>query len=589
MIKPLSFASLSLFLGTASAWADPPIRNGVVVLNATQFLQEIPAGNTFGAAGGGGRGRGGPAAAPASAPGLPSGFSFESFSINLRSEQPFSAKATLPDAGPWYLYVRSRGTATSSFKVALNGTALPDTFGDSSSFKVSGPLNLQGAVKVTLTDIRPGSSFDVMLLAKSKDLKETDLLPLQYPEDIVLLKEYNVTRPDGIKFGDLNGDGKMDLVVLTPSYSCYAYDNSGAELWHWDAPEAGTVQRSEFEAPGNVWDFDNDGKAEVLHWRNIDGKEYIVMSDGATGTVKFKAEWPNNLPAQHVYNNFRTAIAKTHPGHPDTLLVYTDSGGTVSLTAFGPRLNQLWQYSQPRLKDYDGHYIYPVDITGDGIDEIYISHVMFNARGEQLWNNFAQFPDNHDHVDSARIADLNGDGKFEIIAGQSDVGALMYDAATGKIIWQRFANHTQKVEGGFYRTDVPGPQVVMSSRYYVPSLSAHLRWFDMAGKPISIWPNIQVPSNPNFVKGDFKGDGKVQLFWYRFRIDSDGTGAMAFPDEVFHMFDFMGTGNEQVITMGRGGPLGGVVRVYGYKGAKQGPAKRDAVYMAHSVSNHTHY
>ena len=46
-------------------------------------------------------------------------------------------------------------------------------------------------------------------------------------------------------------------------------------------------------------------------------------------------------------------------------------------------------------------------------------------------------------------------------------------------------------------------------------------------------------SNPNFAKGDFKGDGKPQLFWYRFRIDPDGTGTMAFPDEVFHMFDLV--------------------------------------------------
>ena len=63
---------------------------------------------------------------------------------------------------------------------------------------------------------------------------------------------------------------------------------------------------------------------------------------------------------------------------------------------------------------------------------------------------------------------------------------------------------------------------------------------------------------------------------------------MAFPEETFHMFDFMGTGTDQPITLGRGG-AGSVVRVYGYKDAPTRDAKRDPVYMAHSVSNHTHY
>jgi hypothetical protein len=50
------------------------------------------------------------------------------------------------------------------------------------------------------------------------------------------------------------------------------------------------------------------------------------------------------------------------------------------------------------------------------------------------------------------------------------------------------------------------------------------------------------------------------------------------------MFDFMKTGNDQVITL-----RGGTVRVYGFKGAAEHPPKTDPVYLAHSVSNHTHY
>ena len=310
------------------------------------------------------------------------------------------------------------------------------------------------------------------------------------------------------------------------------------------------------------------------------------MCDGATGEIKHQIPWPTQ-PLPHVYNNFRTAVAKLHPGYPDSLIVYTDSGGTVSVNAYDPTLKQLWSYSHARLKDYHGHYIYPVDIDGDGIDEVYVSHVMLDASGHERWNNYALFPDNHDHVDSARFTDLNGDGKLELVAGQSDVGTVIYDAATGKLLWQRFANHNQKIEAGPYRADIAGPVVVASSRFYTGGLGALLRWYDPKGNRIDTWPHNPVPGNPNFVKGDLRGDGKNVLFWQRFRIEPDGTGTLAFPDEVFHMFDFMGTGSDQVVTVGRNG----MVRIYGARDAKPNPTaeKRDPVYRAHAISNHTHY
>jgi hypothetical protein len=613
-MKMMLAAMLAIGLSPAAALAVAPVRNGVVVVDAAQFLATLPDGDTAtngpgggGGGRGGGRGRGrGRGAAAASAPAAvapapapatmmaPPPFTFENFSINLRIDTPVNAKAEIPQAGTYHLFVRSRASAEgASFKVAIGDQVSSESFGNTAGqagvLKPGGTFNLPaGPIKVTLTDIQPGSAVEGVFLTIRQTLTDDDLQDLQYPDDIVLLKEYRLpVQIDGVKFGDLNGDGKTDLVVLTPNYSTYAFDNSGKELWHWDAPQAGTVQRSEFEAPGNVWDFDNDGKAEVIAWRQIEDKEYIVMYDGMTGEIKHKTDWPTQ-PLPHVYNNFRTAIAKLHPGYPDSLVVYSDSGGSVTIAAYGPTLNPLWNYTQRRAKDYYGHYIYPVDINGDGIDEVFVSHVMLDAAGKELWNNYAEFPINNDHVDSARFVDLDGDGKLEIVAGQSDVGTTVYDALTGKLLWQRFANHNQKIEAGPYRADQPGNVVVASSRYYVGGLGAHLRWYHIDGKRIDIWPNVPIPGNPNFAKGDFKGDGKNVLFWQRFRIEPDGTGTLAFPDEVFHMFDFMGSGTDQAITLGRGGRVG----IYGYKGAPTKPVsaeKADPVYRAHSISNHTHY
>ncbi len=96
--------------------------------------------------------------------------------------------------------------------------------------------------------------------------------------------------------------------------------------------------------------------------------------------------------------------------------------GTISLTAYDKDLNQLWQHAEHRAKDYFGHYIYPYDVNGDGVDEVVISHLCLDAHGHEVWNNAKYFEDNHDHMDAMEFFDMNGDGKPELLVGQSGCG-----------------------------------------------------------------------------------------------------------------------------------------------------------------------
>ena len=190
----------------------------------------------------------------------------------------------------------------------------------------------------------------------------------------------------------------------------------------------------------------------------MDGKEWLVMADGRTGAVKRQVEWPTP-PMPHVYNNFRTAIAKFHQGYADDLVVLTDSGGVISVTAYDKELKMLWQHTESRKKDYFGHYVYPVDVNGDGIDEVFVSHLCLDSKGNTVWNNYQDFDDNHDHMDAMEFFDLNGDGKPELVTGQSDVGALAYNAQNGQIIWQNLADHTQQITAGYILKNSTTPQV----------------------------------------------------------------------------------------------------------------------------------
>jgi hypothetical protein len=134
--------------------------------------------------------------------------------------------------------------------------------------------------------------------------------------------------------------------------------------------------------------------------------------------------------------------------------------------------------------------------------------------------------------------------------------------------------------------------VIVNARYYgdrpagEPYLNANLHWFDPTGKLLTIWPPTPLNGNPEIVKGDWRGDGSEELFWYRFRMNNDGTGTTYFGEEVYHMFDFIGNGAEQVITLNKNA---GVLRVYGCRDVPPKAARRAPDYMQRSVANHTHY
>ncbi len=83
----------------------------------------------------------------------------------------------------------------------------------------------------------------------------------------------------------------------------------------------------------------------------------------------------------HEYNNFRLAIARLSGNYPGNILAFTDSGGTISVTAYTRELKQLWQHVENRLKDHLGHYVYAVDLNKDGIDEVVTSPLVLDASG----------------------------------------------------------------------------------------------------------------------------------------------------------------------------------------------------------------
>ncbi|HUD22186.1 MAG TPA: hypothetical protein VMQ60_05025 [Acidobacteriaceae bacterium] len=556
---------------------------GTIVVPASDFFTDFPAGDSSG----GGFGRRGEATA----------WEFNNNSLTLGVVGDVTAKIPVKEGGTYHLFVRGSGTPTSAFHVAIDGKADPATFGQGAmEMQRGGEFTLKpGTVEIKLTSIQPRPVFNVLVLTKNANFKEDDLKPLELPSEVKLLREYTIAPSNIVKFGDVDGSGKYAILDILNNYSTIMYANDGHILWRWDAPPTTQGDPRGNEAAGVLWDFHHTGRDELAQWRETpDGKEWLVLADGMTGKPIRQVPWP--APAlPHVDNNYRMAVAKFHKDSdgPDTLLVFVDTGGYISLTAYDKDLNQLWQHAEHRLKDYFGHYIYPYDINGDGIDEVMISHLCLDANGKEIWNDAKYFEDNHDHMDAMEFFDMNGDGKPELLVGQSDLGTMEYNAQNGKIIWQNNSDHSQQVTAGYILSDSKTPQVVTNGRTYTNGLSAQLYWFDNQGRLLEKWPAQPLAGNPNFVRGDWYGTGKRTYFWYRFKLEPDGNATLYFKGEAYHMFDFEHTGADQVITLegGGGGPGGGgtqTLRVYGYAGITPQP-KPCNVECRKLIANHTHY
>lgn len=560
MMRLIPAFTIALLIGlTLPAYAQQePV---TVVVDASQFLDHLPYEHEVTAGSG----------------------MFNNFGLRATTRHNPIASVEIPASGTYHVYVRSRG---GRFRVAVDDRVTDENIEhDAMAWRRVGAFDLEAGRSVVRTAGIDGAPLiDVIVLSTRDDLQIDDLQDRQFSPDIELLREYDIEPASAVKFGDVTGDGRMDVLVVTDNYSAYVYDHDGNELWHWEAPG-----ERQHEAPGLVWDINRDGRAEVIHWRLGDDEEWLVIADGPTGEVLHRTPWPTQ-PAPHDWSNFRLAIAQFDGDYPDAVLVFTDSGryderqGYITVGAYDAHLNELWLHREDKLKDHLGHYVYPIDLTGNGIDEVVVSALVLDADGNEVWNRFDFFFRNQEHMDSIHFTDLSGDGGPDIIAPVSDMGVQAFNARTGELLWMHNAEHAQQVEtGDFLAADVRTPHIAIGARTYDP-LSAQVWWFSPDGALLSKWPPNRIRGNPVFVKGDWYGDGSEVLFWHRFRMNDRGTGELYFPAPVYHMFDFTGNGAEEVITL-----EGGSLRVYGYREAPDGEALRSAGYLKNRVANHTHY
>jgi rhamnogalacturonan endolyase len=270
------------------------------------------------------------------------------------------------------------------------------------------------------------------------------------------IKTYGFGVGRNLRFGDLNGDGKIDVLTSQMRHLGYglrdvgcmtAMTFDGKRLWQNGKPDNLRLPVTN-DVGVQIHDLDGDGKNEVVYCRDFE----IVVADGATGKTKYKTPTP----------------ATDAPGNPyprilGDCLFFCDLRGTgrAADVIVKDRYRQFWALND-RLetmwtaKCITGHYPFACDIDGDGRDELAIGYSLFKGDGKLLWSLDNKI---NDHCDGVAVARFAENRPLRMFWAASDEGALLLDTQ-GNILKHYQYGHVQNPAIANFRDDMPGLELV---------------------------------------------------------------------------------------------------------------------------------
>lgn len=298
-----------------------------------------------------------------------------------------------------------------------------------------------------------------------------------------------------ISVGDMDGDGEYELVVhMTgrgkdnsqagftdpPIFQCYKMD--GTLLWQIHLGK--NIREGAHYTQFMVYDLDGDGKAEVAmktadgsmdgegkvigdstkDFRNangyiLSGPEYLTIFNGLTGeamaTVNY--EVPRNPATQNPtsdalkkmwgdgygnrFDRFLACIAYLDGKHPSLVMCrgYYTRSVLVAWDWKDHQLTRRWKFDTdegyPAFAGQGNHNLTVADVDGDGKDEIVYGQMTVDDNGKGLYTTGIG------HADALHVSDMDPERPgLEVFSTQErfdDAGANFRDARTGEVLWKK--------------------------------------------------------------------------------------------------------------------------------------------------------
>ena len=275
-----------------------------------------------------------------------------------------------------------------------------------------------------------------------KDTGErTNRVPVIEPWKIVALDpEYG---GQWVVAGDLDGDGEVEFVSAENvnkndvhyTSTAVAQKLDGSVLWRWGNPAIGR-KNWHHDVACQIHDWDGDGKNEVV----LCTKGYLVELDGATGRERRRIALVDEATDCLVFCNL------TDGNRPTDVLVKN-------------RYHQIWAYNRTgkllwTVKDPGGyrtaHQPRPIDLDGDGRDEIMAGYAMLNSDGSVRWVfKSKKVEQERGHLDCCRVV-RRGKRPEDFRLALTCCGAnnIALIDGNGKVLWEVLGHHFESIDVG---------------------------------------------------------------------------------------------------------------------------------------------
>ena len=373
-------------------------------------------------------------------------------------------------------------------KVDCDGRIAKVYVDDQELFRVEDDLVARGG-KVGITADCPSRFADFKVCVSEKTKQEIDVAELAVKETEteemkkhpkmklwkkIDLKNFGTSRQ--IRFGHLTGTDEWYVVlaqmqkrVSRDAYgfiSCLtAIDLEGNVLWQLGEPSDKTEELGKVSADMafQVYDIDGDGRDEVIVGWDFE----IRILDGRTGNIKKSAKTPfsDDDDADLIGVPYQTyAFERINPDgiricnfrgkeRPADILI---KDRYCRIYALDEDLNVMWKYKSPTNT---GHCPLPIDIDGDGKDELLVGYKLLDSDGQMLWS----YPISEDHTDeivAGKWMPGEDEGHFACVSGTE--GFFIGDFY-GNIVARDMIGHAQRVSIANYCPEREGREIVVTN------------------------------------------------------------------------------------------------------------------------------